>query len=83
MVARVHAGEMIVPAGPAAGLRSALSGGGVDGGSGGGDTHLHLNVTAMDAQSVVGLFKNNGRELAKVVGNMMRSNPSTRGGYRS
>ena len=67
--AQLHQGEMVVPAGPAAGLRSALSGGGA--GGGGGATHYHTwNVQA-----------SNPMDFARQVGNIWNRNPSLRPSY--
>ncbi len=70
MVAQVHAGEMIVPAGPAAALRSSLSGGGSgspsssgSSGVGGGVTNIHFNVSAVDSQGVKKFLQNNAKHI--------------------
>lgn len=80
-LANVHRGEMIVPAAAtpwAQSLMAAAAGGG-GGGSGGGDTHLHVH--AMDAGSVVRLFRQHGPALAQEVQRQMNSNPSARPAY--
>jgi hypothetical protein len=78
--ALVHPGEMIIPAGPAAAVRSAAKGGGDQGAAApGGDVHLHVH--AMDAQSVTRLFQNNGRDFAKIIAQQFNQNPSLRPSY--
>jgi hypothetical protein len=74
----VHPGEMIIPSGPASAIRNGQAGlgAGAGGGSSGGDVHLHVH--AADAQSVAGLFKNNGRTLAQVLKSVLDANPSLR-----
>jgi hypothetical protein len=47
-IAQIHKQEMILPASIASPLRSAIAGGGF-GGSGGGDTHVHLHGSMIDA----------------------------------
>jgi hypothetical protein len=50
MTARIHKGETVMPAPFASSFREAMAGGGFPGG--GGDTHHHWNITAMDDSSV-------------------------------
>ena len=78
MVANVHKGEMIIPAGPAAALRDGLSGGG---GGRGGDTHVHFNVTAPDAGGVQAFFNQHAATIAKTVARYAGNNPSARPAY--
>ena len=66
-IAQVHAGEMIVPAGPAAGLRSALSGGGVGGAT---TQHYHIHSNSADP-----------REVAKQVARQWDRNQTMRPSY--
>jgi hypothetical protein len=71
MVAQVHRGEMIVPAGVAGGLRDALGGG-----AGGGVTinhATHFNVSALDAAGVKQWFKSNGRTMMAAINEQVRN----------
>lgn len=73
MIAQVHQGEMIVPAGPAGALRSALSGGSGSGGT----VHVHhstnFSVQAIDASGVKQFFKNNGRQILRTINDGVRT----------
>lgn len=73
MIAKVHQGEMIVPAGPAAAMRSALSGGGAAGGSVTVNHAVNFNVSAMDSQSVRQFFKDHGRTIMRTVNESVRA----------
>lgn len=68
MVAMVHRGEMIVPAGLAGQIR--------DGAAGGGAVtvqhHAHFNVTAMDARSVGRFFRDNGKTILSAINDGVR-----------
>src|SRR6185437_11329895 len=67
-VAQVHQGEMIVPAGPAANLRDALSGaGGGNGGSVAIQPTTHFHVSAIDSASVHSWMRSNGPSMAKAL----------------
>ena len=68
-IARVHRGEMIVPAmgGQADAARAILGGGG------GGSTTIHFNVSATDAASVARLFNENGAALADAIQKQSRN----------
>ena len=80
MIAQVHAGEMIIPAGPAAAIRAGGNGSGtVATGGGGGDVHLHVH--AVDAGSVTALFRSQGADLARIVSQQLSNNPSLRPRY--
>ncbi|MDR3461522.1 MAG: hypothetical protein P4L76_04305 [Beijerinckiaceae bacterium] len=72
MVAQVHQGEMIIPAGPAARLRSMTSSGG-----GGGDVHVHhathFNVSAMDSRDVKRFFNGNGKAILGAINDSVRN----------
>jgi len=75
MIAQVHAGEMIVPAGPAAALRGALSGNG--GASDGGapasvSATTHVNISAVDAAGVQRLFNANDGAMLKTLERAVR-----------
>jgi hypothetical protein len=75
MVAQVHQGEMIVPAGPAEAFRSALSGG-ADA-SAGGTVHVNhavnFNVQAIDSAGVKQFLKNNGKQILRAINDGVRS----------
>ena len=73
MIAQVHQGEMIVPAGPAATFRSMMeSNSGVAG-----TVHVHhatnFNVSAMDSQSVRQFFKNNSKQVMRTINESVRT----------
>ena len=69
-LAMVHQNELIMPAAEAGAFRSMLGnqvhGGGANA-QGGGDTHVHLNVNAMDAGSVKNWLGNNSRQIMKAM----------------
>jgi hypothetical protein len=67
-IAMIHAGEKIVPA---------TSNGPYTGGSGGGDTHIHIH--AVDAQSFVRLVNSNAQAITGIVAGQQNNNPSLRG----
>ena len=76
MVAQVHAGEMIVPAGPAALMRAAAGGGAAQSGgqsAGGGDLHTHFHVTAMDSRDVRRFFSDNSKHILGAINDGLRS----------
>jgi hypothetical protein len=81
MVAKVHKGEMIVPANFSDGLRSALGGGNAGDQSASSDTHVHFTVQALDGASVKAFFKQHGRAIAATVASQQNLNPSLRGTY--
>ncbi len=73
MIAQVHQGEMIVPAGPAAAFRSMMeSNSGVAG-----TVHVNhavnFNVSAMDSQSVRQFFKDNGKAVMRAINESVRT----------
>lgn len=73
MIAQVHQGEMIVPAGPAATFRSMM-----ESNSGfAGTVHVHhatnFNVSAMDSQSVRQFFKDHGRTIMHTINESVRT----------
>jgi len=76
MIAKVHKGEMIVPAGPAAAWRSALNDGPVGGKAGGSkiDIHVHHSpvVNAIDMQSVKKFYKNSERQMFRQISDAAR-----------
>ena len=69
MVAQVHRGEMIVPAGPAGQLREAMA-------SGGGAVHVHhqthFNVSAMDSRDVNRFLRGNGKAILGAINDSVR-----------
>jgi len=73
MVAQVHQGEMIIPAGPAARLRSMPP----NSASGGGDVHVHhathFNVSAMDSRDVKRFFSGNGKAILGAINDSVRN----------
>ena len=71
MIAQVHAGEMIVPAAPAAIMRAASAGGSRGGGSG--EHHTHFHVTAMDSRDVRRFFSDNAKHIIGAIGDGVRS----------
>jgi hypothetical protein len=64
----VHKNEMILPSALADRVRTMTSD------KGGSDTHVHLHVQAIDAQSVTRLFQNSGSALADVLRKQVRNN---------
>ena len=71
-VAQVHAGEMIVPAGPAAVMRAA-AGGQAGGRTGDVHSHAHFHVTAMDGRDVRRFFSDNSRHILGAINDGLRS----------
>ena len=76
MTARVHQGEMIIPAGPASALRDTWGGG-----ASGGDTHVHFNVSTPDAGGVQAFFTQHAATIARTVARYASNNPSARPAY--
>ena len=72
-LAQVHAGEMIVPKGPAALMRAAAGGGGAQGGGGDVHQHTHFNVTAMDSRDVRRFFGDNAKHIIGAINDGVRS----------
>jgi hypothetical protein len=73
MIAQVHQGEMIVPAGPAATFRNMMeSNSGVAG-----TVHVNhavnFNVSAMDAQSVRQFLKGNAKQIMRTINESVRT----------
>jgi hypothetical protein len=66
MLAQIHQGEAIIPAKTAAKWRDGDLGIGGEGG-GGGDTHVHLNVSAIDAAGVAGFMKQHSGLISKAL----------------
>ncbi len=73
MIAQIHKGEMIVPAGPAAALRTML--GSSDGPARALQVHhsTHFNVSAIDAQGVRAFLKNNAQAIMRTVNEGVRA----------
>lgn len=78
MIAEVHKGEMIVPAGPAEAFRSGT-------GFGGGDTHIHVHhhINAVDGESVRRLVNHptHARNIAESVAAQFDKHPNLRPKY--
>lgn len=78
MIAKVHKGEMIVPAGPAAAWRSALNDGPLGGqiGAGGGQVTVNhatnINISAIDGASVKQFFKNHNQMIMRTINEGVR-----------
>jgi len=70
MVAQVHQGEMIIPAGPAAMMRSAFSGG--DRGPVTVQHSTNFHVSALDSQSVSQFFRQNGKHIMRSINDSVR-----------
>jgi hypothetical protein len=68
-LAMVHQNELVMPAAEAGAFRSLLSQQASGGASAqaGGDTHVHLNVSALDAGSVKNWLGNNSRQIMKAM----------------
>jgi hypothetical protein len=64
--AQLHAGEMVVPAGPAAALRASAA-------TGGGGGAINISISAVDAQSVARLFRDHGSSLVTALRGQMRN----------
>src|SRR5579875_734835 len=73
MIAQVHRGEMIIPAGPAGAFRSIME----SSGGAGGTVHVHhalnFNVSAMDSQSVRQFFQTHGKTIMRTVNESVRT----------
>jgi hypothetical protein len=72
MIAQVHQGEMIVPAGPASTFRSMM-----ESNSGVAGTVQHhatnFNVSAMDSQSVRQFLKTNSKQIMRTINESVRT----------
>jgi hypothetical protein len=79
MIAKVHKGEMIVPAGPAAAWRSALDEGPIGSSFGAGSGQVtvnhatHINVNALDGASIRKFFKNNNQLIMRTINEGVRT----------
>ena len=73
MIAQLHAGEMVVPASPAAAFRSIMDGGASA------TTAVHVNhstnfsVNAIDTQSVRNFFSNHGKTIMRTINENVRT----------
>lgn len=78
MLAQIHKGEMIVPERHAAQIRSGISGADSfsGGGLGGGDSHMHFHVSAMDSKDVSKFFNKHGKEMANTMRQHLQSGGS-------
>ena len=77
-LAMVHRNELVMPAAEAGAFRSLLSqqangGASGSGAQGGGDTHVHLNVNALDAGSVKNWLGNNSRQIMKAMNQAVKN----------
>jgi hypothetical protein len=74
-LAMVHKNELVMPAAEAGAFRSLLSNQvhGAGAVQGGGDTHVHLNVNALDAGSVKSWLGNNSRQIMKAMNQAVKN----------
>ncbi len=72
MVAQVHAGELVIPAGIAGSMRDFFAGGGADGGDAN-NVAVTFNVSAMDGASVLSTLKRNQGALMSVIRTAVRN----------
>lgn len=75
MIAQVHQGEMIVPAGATPWAQSVMANAAAGGGQGGGVTlnhATHFNISAMDSQDVKRWFKSNGKTVMRTINDSVR-----------
>ena len=74
-LAMVHRNELVMPAAEAGAFRSMLSGQAQGGGApaGAGDTHVHLNVSALDHGSVKNWLGNNSRQIMKAMNQAVKN----------
>ncbi|MGP0105981.1 hypothetical protein [Rhodoblastus sp.] len=75
-IAMVHKNEMVMPAAEAGAFRSMLSGAAGGAGAGaapGGDTHVHLNVSALDSGSVKSWLSNNSRQIMSAMNQAVKN----------
>ena len=68
MVANIHKGEIIIPAGASQQIREGTASVG-----GGGATSVHFNVSAMDAKGVKAFFNQHGATIMSALSNQVRS----------
>ncbi|HTZ79053.1 MAG TPA: hypothetical protein VMC10_14145 [Stellaceae bacterium] len=80
MVAQVHAGESVIPAGIAGSMRDFFAGGGADGDAGGGNVAVTFNVSSMDGASVLSTLKRNQGALMSVIRDAVRNGASVPAG---
>jgi hypothetical protein len=75
-LAMIHRNELVMPAAEAGAFRSMLSQQANGAGArvqGGGDTHVHLNVNALDAGSVKTWLGNNSRQIMKAMNQAVKN----------
>ena len=92
-ITELHKDEMVLPAsiaGPLRAMTAAAGGANAGGGTvntsaaaGGGDTHLHLNINAIDTQGMIGALSSPQVQkfIARSSGAYHANNPSARGSY--
>ena len=72
MVAQIHKGEMIIPAGPADAIRQGAASQGGYGGSQ--DTHVHFHTASLDSHTAAKMWTRNSAGIAKAVKSASRGN---------
>lgn len=77
MVAQIHKGEMIIPAGPADAIRQGAA---LEGGYGSADTHVHFHTASLDPHTAAKMWTRNSAGIAKAVKSAARGNT---GGFKS
>jgi len=73
MIAQVHQGEMIVPAGPASTFRSMMESNSDVAGTVHGHHATNFNVSAMDSQSVRQFLKTNSKQIMRTINESVRT----------
>ena len=74
MLANVHRGEMIVPAGATPWAQSVLANAASGGGAGVTVNHAtHFNISALDLQDVKRWFKNNSKLMLRTINEAVRN----------
>lgn len=78
-VAMLHAGERVVPKSYAQGMKDDMANGGKS--AGGGDTHVHFHMSALDGQSMKKMLNRHGDSIAKsVIASVRNGNRGSRPG---
>ena len=75
-LAMVHENEMILPA-KYTSMFNGMAANGAASSGGGGDTHIHFNVSAIDQNSVSQFFMSNGKHIANAVNRQVRNGNQT------